>query len=85
MDQAAAKAAAEKMRAEHKKDLEGKLRKLPDFTAVIEAADAGCIGGSGASISSTMTSDFQTENDERSREAKAAAQTLKLLARVWWK
>ena len=59
------------------------MRKMPDFNAVIVAADAGAIGGSGASVNTAMTSDFQTESDERSREAKATAQTLGLLARFF--
>ena len=74
---------AAKSRAEKAKILEDTLRKMPDFNAVIVAADAGAIGGSGASVNTAMTSDFQTESDERSREAKATAQTLGLLARFF--
>ena len=74
---------AAKSRAEKAKILEDTLRKMPDFNAVIVAADAGAIGGSGASVNTAMTSDFQTECDERSREAKATAQTLGLLARFF--
>ena len=74
---------AAKARAEKEKVLEDTLRKMPDFNAVIVAADAGAIGGSGASTNSAMTSDFQTETDERSREAKATAQTLKMLAQFF--
>ena len=54
---------AAKSRAEKAKILEDTLRKMPDFNAVIVAADAGAIGGSGASVNTAMTSDFQTESE----------------------
>ena len=71
---------AAKTRAERRKILEDKLRKIPDFNAAIVAADAGAFGDCSASMCSDMTSDFHTDADERSREGKATALTLWTIA-----
>ena len=67
--------------AQEKATFEAKIRKFPDFNALIQAAEAGALGSSG-SVASILTVDF-TENDENSREAKAAAEMLKIMARFF--
>ena len=67
--------------AQERATFEAKIRKFPDFNALIQAAEAGALGSSG-SVASILTVDF-TENDENSREAKAAAEMLKIMAQFF--
>ena len=67
--------------AQEKATFEATIRKFPDFDALIQAAEAGALGSSG-SLASVRTADF-TENDENSREAKAAAELLGIMARFF--
>ena len=67
--------------AERKATFIETLRKFPDFSALIQAAEAGAIGSSGSMISS-LTSDFN-DSDENSREAKASAETLRIMAQFF--
>ena len=67
--------------AQEKATFEAKIRKFPDFNALIQAAEAGALGSSG-SVASVLTADF-TDNDENSREAKAAAEILKIMAQFF--
>ena len=75
-------ATAKITKAENKKQYDDKLRQFPDFNAVLGAADAGMIGGAVSTITAATT-DFQTDADERSREAKASANTLRILAQFF--
>ena len=67
--------------AQEKATFEATIRKFPDFDALIQAAEAGALGSSG-SLASVRTADF-TESDENSREAKAAAELLGIMARFF--
>ena len=69
-------------KTEKKKQYEDKLRQFSDFNAVLGAADAGMIGDAVSTITEATT-DFQTDADERSREAKASANTLRTLAKFF--
>ena len=75
-------ATAKITKAENKKQYDDKLRQFPDFNAVLGAADAGMIGGAISTVTAATT-DFQTDADERSREAKASANTLRILAQFF--
>ena len=75
-------AATEAEKVQQKAEFIKRLRKFPDFEALIIAAEAGAIGSSGSIISS-MTSDFIDDGDENSREAKASAEMLRLMAQFF--